>query len=117
MKKTVLTLMLLILLALSLTACKADTEDDAVVDAKTVSKQTWTYALLTYSCTYDNGSQDILCIDPVNEDHTMLANVIASKAKDGFELDEVISVPNGKSSVQTFIFRKAYTEPAAGAEE
>ncbi|MCE5207342.1 MAG: hypothetical protein LLG42_03420 [Chloroflexi bacterium] len=112
MKKIIIVLMLVVMLALS--ACTADKTSE-VTTPKKVSAQQWTYKLITQVCTYDTGSNDVICKDLATKDETMLSNIIGSQASDGYELDEVVLSPKGKTFAQTFIFRKAYVAPAEEA--
>ncbi len=112
MKKIILGLLLAVMLTLS--ACTAD-KGGEVVASKAASVQQWTYKLVTQVCVFDTGSKDIVCKDVATGDETKLSNIIGSQASDGYELDEVVLSPKGKSFAQTFIFRKAYVAPAEEA--
>jgi hypothetical protein len=111
MKKIVLFAAIVLVLALS--ACKVSPTDEAAVKTveETAIVQQWTYQWISALCVYDGGSGEVVCKDLATGDNTYLGNLLNTMSQQGWELDEVVHTSDNEGMIQTFIFRKPFTQP------
>ena len=109
MKKLFFFLMVIVLLSLS--ACKAVPTEEALGKSLDVPEQKWEYQTVTVHCSLDNATDYVICVNPKTGDNTIIDDLINGMGEQGYELDEVLHTnsPNGLN--QTFIFRKPYVAP------
>ena len=110
MKKSLIILGILLLFTLS--ACKVvPSEGTEAKTAPTTEAQAWEYLYVNVRCSYDGGSNAVVCSYLDKEDSTYLENLMREKLQQGYELDEVVHTSSSAGLVQTFMFRRPYTPP------
>jgi hypothetical protein len=109
MKKTIFLLMFV--LVMSLSACKVAPTDESMSKSAAALTPEWEYQWINVRCSYDGGSNELVCLDLNNKDQMYIGNLLNSMVMQGYELDEVVHSSNSNGLVQTFIFRKPYVVP------